>query len=189
LLIGLHSAADTADAFAKNWTDLVKSRPDVVVAVPSAGGLAAGVITPAAIKALIDDTVARDHVNPKHVFLVGHDLGAVAAARILGQNPDLFAGYACIAADLDPKAFTPAWQKSADKLAVYYAVGTKDEMFKDVYAPNVLQFKRFRFSRLLTESPATGHALTSEEIKSMMAFFDTALAANDKSAATAAAKK
>ncbi len=180
LLICLHGPGDAADDFAKNWYALVGSRDDVVVAVANYPGI------PQTIKSIIDDAVSRDGVNPRHVILVAHDLGGPAAARVLGMNPELFAGFAALATNVEPVQFTPAWKKNARRLAVYFAVGTNDEMFKEVFAANVNRFKDLDFSHVLAESPVAAHAVTQEEIKHLMVFFDKELAAQDKSAAAAA---
>ncbi len=50
----------------KDWASLVEGRPDVVVAVPGDHG-GAGMSIPM-VTEIIDDTVAHDHVNPRHVF-------------------------------------------------------------------------------------------------------------------------
>jgi len=176
LFICLPGFGDDAAEFAQRWYGLVQSRQDLVVAVVPGG-------TPPKIVAIIADTVARDHVNPKHIILVGYDAGGATGGMILGQRPELFAGFAGVATSLPKEAFTPALQKARSRIAVYYAVGAQDEMVNDVYPPNVSQFKNFGFTKLLTEKPTGGHTFTAEEMTNMMTFFDKALAAQDQVAA------
>ncbi len=180
LLICFHGPGDTAADFMQNWLDLVGSRSDVVVASP----LSSGFIDARVVKAIIGDIVARDQVNPRHIIVVGHDWGALEAAYAFSSGLESFAGFAGISADLDPRLFTDAGMKRMKRLPVYYAVGKKDAMFQDVFAANVAQFKSAGFSRVLAESPDAGHALSPDEIKNMMLFFDKELAAQDKSTAT-----
>ncbi len=183
LLICLPGFGDTAVDFAQQWLGLVKSRQDLAVAVTKSS-------LPNQIAAIITDTVTRDQVNPKHVILLGFDEGGANGAMILGQRPELFAGFAGVSTNLPKAAFTPALQKVKNGLAVYYADGAQDEMVNDVYPPNLAQLKNFGFARLLMEKPKGAHALTPDEITHLMAFFDQALAGNDKKdAAMGVAKK
>lgn len=131
LLICLHGNGDTAANFAKNWADLVKSRTDVVVAIPEATSKAAGqpwgAATADLVKAIIADTVARDHVNPEHVILAGYGEGCVASGKIVGEQPELFAGFVDLATDFPEGFFTPAVKEDASNLAVYYAYATRSQ--------------------------------------------------------------
>ncbi len=185
LLLCLYGPGDQGSDFAKNWFGLVGSRSDVVVAVPTvsvAPGSASGAVPKLAmIKGIIDDTVARDHVNPRRVILVGHDWGGQAAAIILGAHPDLFAGYAAFSTSL-PGPFEWQGLQYWQKMPVYYAVGAKDEMFGDVYRANLDRFREAGFTHLLGEAAPAGHSLTQDEIKHMMDFFDSELAIQDKNA-------
>jgi len=193
LLICLPGQGDSATDFAKNWIALVNSRADVLVAVPEK-------VTPNPIQmvahyqniaqlvaAIIEDTVVRDNVDPKHVILMGYSEGAWDAGLVLTAHPDLFAGFAGIATcfpSVDGKSpsrfFNPTVKKAAERLAVYYAVGARDEIFKGYYSDSVAGLKNYRFANFTSEKPDCGHNLTQLEIAHMMTFFDKALATNDQ---------
>jgi poly(3-hydroxybutyrate) depolymerase len=197
LLICLHGSEDTAPNAAKIWLSLVNSRSDLLVAVPEASvaithegvpGFTWGRQPPTAlVGAIIGDTVARDHVNPRQVIFVGVSQGGLVGSEVVGARPDLFAGYAGVATNFSDRFFTPALQKWADQLAVYYAVGSKDEDFKNDYAPAVAKLKSFGFLNLLTEQPAYGHVIASDEITRLMAFFDRMIKADAQRERDAAA--
>lgn len=196
LLICLPARGQSAEDFAKNWRGLVNHRADVVVAVADNLNEVTGQTSARAIANLIADTVARDHVNPKHVFLVGYSQGGMSASLLAGDHPELFAGFAGIAtaffeekpveyvsgktrfdiAGFDKHFFSPTLSSYASRLPVYYAVGNKDDMFKDEYAGNRAQLKAFGFTTLQTENPNIGHTITQDEIANMMGFFDQVLA-------------
>jgi len=210
LLICLHGKGDTAANFAKSWTDLVQSRTDVVIAVPEGTGNATGdpwgVDAADLVKAIIDDTVANDHVNPKHIILAGYGDGCQAGGRIMGEHPELFAGFADLAAIFPDAFFTPTVKADAANLAVYYAVGTKAS-YSPTYIPSMQQLQHFGFNNygvhsfldpvnLLVEKYNYADDATPDGFKylvtRLMRFFDNALAENDKKnalAVTAAAPK
>ncbi len=149
LLIGLHGNGDNAANFAKNWTDLVMSRTDVVVAVPEATQSTPGKVWgPGAsdlVTAIIADTVARDHVNPQQVILAGSGTGGTAGGGIMGEHPDLFSGFAAFGASLPDTFFTPALRKNAANLAVYYAYSTTQDDFPEVVNPVISRLQNFGF--------------------------------------------
>ncbi len=152
LLICLYGLGDTADGFAKNFVDLVKSRPDVMVAVPdlslgSPGGIRSQ-ITGDWVTTIIADTVARDHVNPQQVILLGAGTGGIAAGAIVGEHPGQFAGFADFASNLPDAFFSPALQENATDLAVYYAVGTNEYGFSPAAVSDLQRLDRFGFSYL-----------------------------------------
>jgi pimeloyl-ACP methyl ester carboxylesterase len=206
LLICLPDAGESAAHFATNWTALVQSRPDVVVAIPEAAGATPGNPgRPASsdlVRAVIADTVARDHVNPRQVILVGAGAGAVTGGTIAGEFPDQFAGFADIGPDFPETFFTPAMQENAAKPAVYYAYATKTHAVAIPLATSKQFEKLFGFdpvrapinyaqTNLLCEKFDIVDGITSDQFKfrvtRLMRFFDDVLAENDNKEALAAA--
>ncbi len=176
LLVALHGPGDTAENFAKNFIPLIQNRADLVIAIPE--NTSAILLMPT----LVADAATAAPVNPAHVLLMGHDVGGREASYALNRYPDLFAAYAGVATDSLTILSHPSanLQKKASQLAIYYAVGKKDAMFREVYDANVRLLKNLHFTTMLTEALDCGHALTQEEVGDMMAFFDHSLAQADK---------
>lgn len=186
LLICFHGAGDSALDFCKIWLNLVDHRTDLIVAVPDHNQ--PGDLNPVELTTrIIQETVARDHVDPKRVFIVGLSAGGYAAGSALGTHPDWFAGFGLVASDLARELFSPRFRKYADQLAVYHAIGTKDELFGGDYAKNLAQFKDLGVTNIFAENPPIIHTLTADEIAHMMKFFDQSLRANDQKQAQVAA--
>jgi poly(3-hydroxybutyrate) depolymerase len=197
LLICLHGSGDTAVNFAKSWADLVKSRTDVVVAIPEATGNNAsqpwGADTADLVQAVIADTVARDHVNPQHVILAGYEAGCVAGGQVVGEHPELFAGFANLATDFPAAFFTPAVQEHSANLAVYYAYATKDQAItippalkKQLEAWGYtlpLMQDHFQTNLQVEKFAIAGHITPDQfkfQVTRLMEFFDRTMAENDQ---------
>jgi polyhydroxybutyrate depolymerase len=52
------------------------------------------------VDAMIAQEIARHHIDPKHIFAVGHSNGGALAFRLILERPSAFAGIAAISANL-----------------------------------------------------------------------------------------
>ena len=176
LVVALHGAGDNAENFANFWQPQVAGR-ETVLAVPQGGskqGAGANWNTGDLDKVVevVEDCAKNFGVDPKRVLLTGHSAGCCIGFHIISKRPELFACFGGTANAVQKQVVDlKEFEKAADKVAIYYAVGKQDPNYP-AYARNVELFKRLKFN-FVAEDPDVGHTVTPDECKKMLELFDS----------------
>lgn len=179
VVIALHGAGDTAENFARFWAPKLRGR-ETVLAVPEAAtklgrGFTWGGKDVPRILETLDDVVKHYGVDRKQVLLAGFSAGCAVGFYAISKRPTVFTCFGGTGFPIHPKLIDPkGLEKAAKTTAVYFSIGKKDPNHH-AYMPTVNRLKKLKFN-LAHEDPASGHRLTSEQCKHMLAHFDASKA-------------
>jgi poly(3-hydroxybutyrate) depolymerase len=177
LIVPLHGAGDSAANLAQVWSPVVTKRGNTIVAVPQ-GSIGQGAAftwnsTDAPrILEVVEHVLKNYSVDPKCVLLTGFSAGCGMGFIVIAQKPELFALFGGIAGAIPPQFPIQNLKNAAGKVPIYYAVGTQDGNNAGVFTPTVNALRKMGFE-VKGEQPNCGHTLRAEEVKSMLAFFDS----------------
>ncbi|MBI3828524.1 MAG: hypothetical protein HY291_03350 [Planctomycetes bacterium] len=120
---------------------------------------------------LLEDVAKVAKYDAKRVLLAGHSAGSLVGWYMVVKRPDLFAFYGQTAQGVAPAVnwlFKEA--KIAEKIPVYFGLGTKDPNQPN-FEPSKKLLEKLKFN-FKCEAPEIGHTITPDEVKNMLAHFD-----------------
>jgi predicted esterase len=178
LVIALHGMGDTAENYTRIFWQFMNGR-ECLLAVPEGSekvgpGYAWNTDDLNKVVEMMEDVSKVAKFDAKRVLLAGHSAGSLVGWYMVVKRPDLFAFYGQTAQGVAPAVnwlFKEAeLAKIADKIPVYFGLGTKDPNQPN-FEPSKKLLEKLKFN-FKCEAPEIGHTITPDEVKNMFAHFD-----------------